>query len=791
MNLAPHEMEKDGINSNNFDEANEIIANFNNSDPSTQHRIKSLVLGSKASGQNLSVTDESISSPYKKVRTTSGAGQGLKRTLSPGQNGNIIDNIGAKLLQQQQQRQQTNNNNNNNNDIMAARAAVSSASTSTQSLAGIAAGGLLSGATTPFGGTAATTTTTNGRGNRHRRPYGLLLKHNVPVSILEKQADLIRVVLAQKPDNCNIDEIKRTRKDDILIVGKKEEDLNRLIKRERWKDGPYKLIPLLPFADNTARAVYFKDVDADTNPDDFIKILGDMGIAQSNTDRVTVGQDRRITKTIRSLIHMESDIQRLEKEGVLIKYRRYIPERHVKVSVKQCFKCGKFGHLQTSCTNDAKCLYCGGDHEKKDCNSLTNAIKCLNCNEAHAASFKGCSAWLKEHRVQRSKKFSSYAAALGTNSSSSGVAAAPTTINASQQQQQQQQQQQRSQVSHIKTAAQSDVSKKTATDLAMLNLNICLGLFSIFAGNDEIIDRKTEILDVVIRSVSDMSNDINAGKFVESAFEFLNNKATTGNDAPQSNLHNAAARKTMTPRRKGKRNNGQQTPRMNLVASASAKSGPNLASTTTSETSASAALNTGGISTASSMLLGPLAMAQPLPQTAPASTTTITTAMGSTKMTAANGLAASLPTHVNQTEKQLFAFTGTNSAPAQLQNGASTMTGVAAAVSSHQGATQMALPATSGSRTSLSSTHPLPETSANASVIYIPQHMMQSTALAAHPLLQQQQHQLVFQQQPLTFQQHLPLQTQQHPQQQHLQQPPATTDVTSSGILQVRPNGTS
>ena len=100
-----------------------------------------------------------------------------------------------------------------------------------------------------------------GSNKGYRRQHGLLLKHNLSPEDLNNKDALVSAVLKQKPDDTEIEEIKKTRKDDILIVGKTEKDFNSLCKVEKWKQGKYSFSPLLFFSENTARAVYFKDYE--------------------------------------------------------------------------------------------------------------------------------------------------------------------------------------------------------------------------------------------------------------------------------------------------------------------------------------------------------------------------------------------------------------------------------------------------------------------------------------------------------------------------------------------------
>lgn len=55
-------------------------------------------------------------------------------------------------------------------------------------------------------------------------------------------------------------------------------------------------------------------------------------------------------------------------------------------TVKQCYKCFRFGHFKDKCNAVASYPTCGeGKHEVCD-----KKAKCLNCQGSHKATFKGC-----------------------------------------------------------------------------------------------------------------------------------------------------------------------------------------------------------------------------------------------------------------------------------------------------------------------------------------------------------------------------------------------------------------
>lgn len=73
-----------------------------------------------------------------------------------------------------------------------------------------------------------------------------------------------------------------------------------------------------------------------------------------------------------------------------------VESQHQKAVIRKCYRCQRFGHAQSRCAANPRCVFCAGNHHTYECRKDTvKARKCCNCGEEHTASFRGCKSWPK------------------------------------------------------------------------------------------------------------------------------------------------------------------------------------------------------------------------------------------------------------------------------------------------------------------------------------------------------------------------------------------------------------
>lgn len=71
--------------------------------------------------------------------------------------------------------------------------------------------------------------------------------------------------------------------------------------------------------------------------------------------------------------------------------------------ITKCYKCQKFGHIQTDCKGNSKCGRC--NKEKCNYQCKKEDALCANCGEKHSSNYRGCAKYKEEiERAQEKKK---------------------------------------------------------------------------------------------------------------------------------------------------------------------------------------------------------------------------------------------------------------------------------------------------------------------------------------------------------------------------------------------------
>lgn len=75
---------------------------------------------------------------------------------------------------------------------------------------------------------------------------------------------------------------------------------------------------------------------------------------------------------------------------VFLYYANYQVDTYTPSSLRQCFKCFRYGHLQAQCKSKELCEHCGKLAHEKGPRREINSPSCVNCNGSHSPRSKSC-----------------------------------------------------------------------------------------------------------------------------------------------------------------------------------------------------------------------------------------------------------------------------------------------------------------------------------------------------------------------------------------------------------------
>jgi len=71
-----------------------------------------------------------------------------------------------------------------------------------------------------------------------------------------------------------------------------------------------------------------------------------------------------------------------------------VEEPHKKRTIPQCLRCQAYGHTKGYCNHQPRCVKCAGNHITSECSKTRDTpAKCVHCNGAHPANYRGCSVY--------------------------------------------------------------------------------------------------------------------------------------------------------------------------------------------------------------------------------------------------------------------------------------------------------------------------------------------------------------------------------------------------------------
>ncbi|XP_023232259.1 uncharacterized protein LOC111632122 [Centruroides sculpturatus] len=184
----------------------------------------------------------------------------------------------------------------------------------------------------------------------------------------------------------HLKKIQKLRSGDLLVEAASPQQSEKLLKMKSLGDIRVTIAPQTSL--NSSRGV-ISEIDLMSEYESDIQIgLSDQGVTAVR--RISIHRDGKLIPTKHFIFTFgKPSLPFFVTAGYLrCSVRPYIP------NPLRCFKCQRFGHTQTSCRGKSLCAQCGIEgHQSSEC---TSTPRCLNCNDAHFAYSRKCSAWQRE-----------------------------------------------------------------------------------------------------------------------------------------------------------------------------------------------------------------------------------------------------------------------------------------------------------------------------------------------------------------------------------------------------------
>lgn len=207
---------------------------------------------------------------------------------------------------------------------------------------------------------------------------------NNPISLKKE-------ILSKISDKASVSEIKKTKRDVIILKTQKVETTREAIAISNIRQTQTKTnIP----RNCTHSQFLMYDVDHETSLKDLYEDLWERDIYATEIQRFTklTENGRKPTKTVK-VTQIGFDIpDRVLACMQSFRTALYLPKP------RQCSNCWLFGHSKNSCRSKTTCRICAQQHEEKDCINSSNP-KCRLCSGDHSANDKKCEKYKEEVKI--------------------------------------------------------------------------------------------------------------------------------------------------------------------------------------------------------------------------------------------------------------------------------------------------------------------------------------------------------------------------------------------------------
>jgi len=209
---------------------------------------------------------------------------------------------------------------------------------------------------------------------------------------LKDNAMLLKQAISQDLNGMEINQIKFTKNNNMLLYLKYQRDYDQLASEDSnatlgGKEFIILKPKLYPFV---IKGINYNNAKVLTEE------LNELGIVNMKEIKSARNKDAIINKVILFCDNEQTATNHKNKGFIYLSYQKHKTEEYKPaIRLTSCFKCQKFGHIAKQCRADKTvCPKCGkDDHEKDEQNKLVcNEEKkhCINCGQEHSSAYAGC-----------------------------------------------------------------------------------------------------------------------------------------------------------------------------------------------------------------------------------------------------------------------------------------------------------------------------------------------------------------------------------------------------------------
>ncbi|KAJ8915733.1 hypothetical protein NQ315_000669 [Exocentrus adspersus] len=208
----------------------------------------------------------------------------------------------------------------------------------------------------------------------------------IPPVVLRKQENWSHVSRLLKEKMANYTKAKMIGEGSIAITPVTAADyrlITKVLEADKQEYHTYSLQE-----DRNLRAV-IRGIPTGVAEEEIKADLVEQGFTVLSVHRMTSRRDKRTMPLVLVQVPTsQSNLLQVQRCCALVV--RVEKQRQATVAT-QCHRCQKFGHGQSRCTAQHKCVKCGADHETGRCvKPREEPARCANCTGPHPASYRGC-----------------------------------------------------------------------------------------------------------------------------------------------------------------------------------------------------------------------------------------------------------------------------------------------------------------------------------------------------------------------------------------------------------------